>query len=357
MEFGELIDEYYYNAIDLLCRMIATPSFSREEDTVAQMIVDELGKENYDIKRIGNNVVAFSPNFDERKPTLLLNSHIDTVKPVSGWSKNPFEPEICENKLYGLGSNDAGASVVTLLQTFFYLSKKPQNYNIIFLASCQEEVSGKEGAELALTFLPKITMGIVGEPTGMNPAVAEKGLMVLDCLAQGKAGHAARNEGDNAIYNAMNDIEWFRNFKFPKTSDLLDAVKMSVTMIEAGTQHNVVPDICKFVVDVRSNEMYSNEELFEIIDANTKSIITPRSFRLNSSCIDINHNLVKRLKMIGKTPYGSPTLSDQTFMRFPTLKLGPGESSRSHTADEFIYLSEIREAFELYTKILDGLSI
>lgn len=351
------IDSLYYNAVDLLKEMISTPSFSREEHNVAEVITACMRKMGFEPKRKGNNLWLQSPGFDNAKPTILLNSHMDTVRPVSGWVHDPFAPDVEDDILYGLGSNDAGASLVSLLHAFFMLTSKKQDYNLIFLASCEEEVSGNGGAEAAVPELPEITFGIVGEPTGMNPAIAEKGLLVLDCTAYGKAGHAARNEGDNAIYKAMQDIEWFRTFQFPKISDLLGPVKMTVSMINAGTQHNVVPDKCDFVVDVRSNELYSNEKLFQLIDQHTSCQVKPRSFRLNSSQIALENPFVQRAIMIGKVPYGSPTLSDQTFMPFPTLKMGPGDSARSHTADEYICLSEIREAIEFYVKLLDGLRL
>jgi acetylornithine deacetylase len=302
-------------------------------------------------------VWTISPNFDKQKPTVLLNSHIDTVKPVSAWTKDPFNPETDGDILYGLGSNDAGASVVSLLHAFLVLTQKPQPYNLVFVASAEEEVSGKGGIESVLTELPDIAFAVVGEPTEMHPAIAEKGLMVLDCTAHGKSGHAARNEGDNAIYKVVSDIEWFQTYHFPKSSELLGDVKMSVTMIQAGTQHNVVPDKCTFVVDIRSNEQYSNKEIFEIISSKIQSEVKARSFRLNSSRIDLKHPFVERTTMIGKTPYGSPTLSDQALMPFPSVKIGPGKSSRSHTADEYIRLSEIREAIELYVRLLDGLLV
>lgn len=309
------------------------------------------------MERIGNNLCVRSKNFDDKKPVILLNSHIDTVKPSSDWTKDPFNAELDDDYLYGLGSNDAGASLVSLLHAFFMIDQKEQDYNLLFLASCEEEVSGKEGVELALQQIPQPAFAIVGEPTEMNPAIAEKGLMVLDCIAHGKAGHAARDEGENAIYKAMQDIEWFKTYKFADKSHLLGNVKMSVTMINAGTQHNVVPDKCEFVVDVRSNELYTNEQLFEIIDKHTQSEVRPRSFRLNSSSIAIENPFVQRAIMIGKTPYGSPTMSDQALMNFPSVKMGPGKSERSHTGDEYILVSEIREAIELYVKLLDGLRI
>lgn len=349
------IDALYYNAVDLLKMMISTPSFSREENSVADKIESVIKNMGFEPQRKGNNMWIKNKDFDVSKPTILLNSHIDTVKPVAGWTKDPFEPIEEDDVLYGLGSNDAGASLVCLMYSFFILTAKKQDYNLVFLASCEEEVSGKGGVEAVLSELPEITFGIVGEPTGMHPAVAEKGLMVLDCVAHGKSGHAARNEGENAIYKAMKDIEWFRTYEFLNRSDLLGSVKMTVTMINAGTQHNVVPDKCDFVVDVRSNELYSNEELFAIIDKHTDCEVKPRSFRLNSSRIALENPFVQRAIMIGKEPYGSPTLSDQALMPFPTVKIGPGDSARSHTADEYILLSEIREAIELYVKLLDGL--
>lgn len=351
------LNELYYDAVDLLKRMIRIPSYSREENEVADLIEAYIIKVGLTPQRKGNNIWIQSPDFSEAKPTILLNSHIDTVKPVSGWNKDPFGAEEGDDCLYGLGSNDAGASLVSLMHTFFLLIQKPQDYNLIFLASCEEEVSGKNGVESALKDIPTPNFAIVGEPTKMHPAIAEKGLMVLDCVSIGESGHAARNEGVNAIYKAIKDIEWFRTFEFPKTSDLLGTVKMSVTMVNAGTQHNVVPDKCSFVVDVRSNECYSNEELFEIIDRYTECDVIPRSYRLNSSKIAIENPFVQRAIVMGREPYGSPTLSDQALMPFPSLKMGPGDSARSHTADEYIKPSEIREAIEYYYKLLNGLSI
>lgn len=352
-----MIEELYYDAIDLLKSMIEIPSFSREEDTVANLVENYIKNKGYETNRAGNNIWIRTKYFDENKPNILLNSHIDTVKPVAAWTKDPFKAIEDNDILYGLGSNDAGASVVSLLHAFFALDKKKQHYNLFFLASCEEEVSGKNGVELALQHLPKMTFAIVGEPTEMNPAIAEKGLMVLDGVAKGKAGHAARNEGENAIYKALKDIDWIQHYAFPKISDLLGPVKMTVSMIQAGTQHNVVPDTCSFVVDVRSNELYTNQEIHEIIQSHITSTVTPRSYRLNSSAINIDNVLVQRAMMIGKEPYGSPTLSDQALMHFPSLKMGPGKSERSHTADEFILKSEIREALELYIKFLDGITI
>ena len=342
-------------AITLLSSMISIPSVSREEEKVADFLQTYIEGIGIMTGRSGNNIWCISPMFDMKKPTILLNSHIDTVKPVNGWRKHPYTAKMENGKLYGLGSNDAGASVVSLFEAYRYLSATEQAYNLIFLASCEEEVSGKNGIESVLPQLPPIALGVVGEPTEMHPAIAEKGLMVLDVNAHGKAGHAARNEGENAIYKALNDIQWFRDYRFSKESPLLGPVKMSVTQVNAGTQHNVVPDLCTFVVDIRSNECYSNEELFSEICSHIQSEAKARSFRLNSSHIDMDHPFVKRTLKLGRTPFGSPTLSDQALMKFPSVKIGPGKSSRSHTADEYILVSEIEEAIKMYIDILDGL--
>ena len=348
---------YTSEAITLLSSLVSIPSVSREEEQVADFLQNYMERSGIMTGRSGNNIWCISPMFDTKKPTILLNSHIDTVKPANGWRKQPFTAKMEDGKLYGLGSNDAGASVVSLFEVYRYLSATEQAYNLIFLASCEEEVSGKNGIESVLPQLPPIALGVVGEPTEMHPAIAEKGLMVLDVTAHGKAGHAARDEGENAIYKALDDIQWFRNYRFPKESSFLGPVKMSVTQVNAGTQHNVVPDICTFVVDIRSNECYSNEELFQEICSHIQSEAKARSFRLNSSHIDAKHTFVKRAVELGRTPFGSPTLSDQALMRFPSVKIGPGKSSRSHTADEYIRVSEIEEAIGMYIKILDGLVI
>ena len=351
------LTHYTSEAITLLSSLISIPSVSRDEEKVADFLQNYIEEIGIMTGRSGNNIWCISPMFDTRKPTILLNSHIDTVKPVNGWRKHPFTAKMENGKLYGLGSNDAGASVVSLFQVYRYLSATEQAYNLIFLASCEEEVSGKNGIESVLPLLPPITLGIVGEPTEMHPAIAEKGLMVLDVNAYGKAGHAARNEGENAIYKALDDIQWFRNHRFEKESPLLGPVKMSVTQVNAGTQHNVIPDLCSFVVDIRSNECYSNEELYQEIVANVKSEVKARSFRLNSSHIEPEHPLVKRAVELGRVPFGSPTLSDQALMKFPSIKIGPGKSSRSHTADEYILVTEIEEAIQIYIELLDKLSI
>ena len=322
------MDEFIVSeAVNLLKILIASPSVSREETAAADALQNFIEETGIMTSRLGNNIWCLSPMFDLKKPTILLNSHIDTVKPVNGWRKKPFVPTEENGKLYGLGSNDAGASVVSLFQVFKQLCLRPQSYNLIFLASCEEEVSGKDGIESVLPKLPPIALGIVGEPTEMQPAIAEKGLMVLDVTAYGKAGHAARNEGDNAIYKVLDDIAWFRDYRFEKESPLLGPVKMSVTQINAGTQHNVIPDRCTFVVDVRSNELYSNEEIYKLICQHISCEAKARSYRLNSSHISLEHPFVQRAIKLGRVPFGSPTLSDQALMPFPSVKIGPGKSA------------------------------
>lgn len=354
-----MVDLGYYTseALTLLQALIGTPSISREEEAAADFLQNYIEESGIMTGRSGNNIWCISPMFDTNKPTILLNSHIDTVKPVNGWRKHPFTPKQDNGKLYGLGSNDAGASVVSLFQAYRYLSTTEQAYNLIFLASCEEEVSGKNGIESVLPQLPPIALGIVGEPTEMHPAVAEKGLMVLDVTAHGKSGHAARNEGENAIYKILPDIQWFQSHQFPNVSPLLGPVKMTVTQINAGTQHNVIPDTCTAVVDIRSNECYSNQELFEEISRHVNSEVKARSFRLNSSSIPLDHPFIQRAVALGRVAFGSPTLSDQALMNFPSVKIGPGKSSRSHTADEYVMIQEITEAIDLYIRILDGLVI
>lgn len=353
------MNERTIEAVELLKQLIATPSVSRNEERAADIVFDFMHSKELRPKRCGNNVWAVCADFTESKPTILLNAHIDTVRPVDGWAHDPFTPEMADDgdTLYGLGSNDDGGSVVALLEVFMRMCSKARQYNLIYLASCEEEVSGKGGIESVLPLLPPISLGIVGEPTGMQPAIAEKGLMVIDATAHGKAGHAARNEGENAIYKALDDIRWISTYEFPKKTDLLGPVKMSTTIINAGTQHNVVPDKCVFTIDVRSNECYTNEEIFDEIKRNIKSEPVARSFRLSSSGIDTAHPFVLRCLELGLTPFGSPTLSDQALMRFPSVKIGPGQSLRSHTADEFIRISEIDEAIDTYTKLLEGLAI
>lgn len=355
-------------AVELLKKLIATPSVSRDESAAADILEKYLTEKScisnqsplFKVHRQGNNIWCIPSNYNTFKPTILLNAHIDTVKPVAGWQHDPFTPTLEEDDtLYGLGSNDCGGGLMALLQTFLILNgvSSPQSYNLIYLASAEEEVSGKNGIESVLPLLPHIDFAIVGEPTGLQPAIAEKGLMVIDATSHGKAGHAARNEGDNAIYHAIEDIKWISEWQFPKQTDLLGPVKNTVTIVNAGTQHNVIPDQCTFTIDVRSNECYTNEEIFAFFQEKLSSELKARSFRLSSSRIDINHPFVQRCIKKGLVPFGSPTLSDQALMRFPSLKLGPGESSRSHTADEFIKISEIGNAIALYIELLDGLKL
>ncbi|MBO7138557.1 MAG: M20 family metallo-hydrolase [Bacteroidaceae bacterium] len=340
-------------AVELLCRLISIPRISREEEAAADLLQDYMSRDlSLEVNRDGNNLWSVAPCFDATKQTLLLNAHIDTVKPVAGWQRDPFTPTREGERIYGLGSNDDGASLVCLLHVFAALKDKSLPYNLVFLASAEEEVSGKKGVEHVLPLLPKIDVALVGEPTGMQPAIAEKGLMVLDVTVLGKSGHAARNEGDNAIYRAMDDIAWFRSYKWEKESPLLGPVKMTVTIINAGTQHNVIPDTCTFTVDVRSNECYINRELLDVIRRHVRSEVVPRSTRLGSSGIDIRHPLVQHIIEMGGKPFGSPTLSDQALMPFPSFKMGPGQSSRSHTADEFVEIREIRDAIEKYLELL-----
>lgn len=341
-------------ALDLLKTLIATPSFSREEDQTADLIELFFKGKSVATQRKKNNVWALNKHYDETKPTILLNSHHDTVKPNASWTLDPFAATEKDGKLYGLGSNDAGGALVSLIATFCYFYDKPNlNYNIVLAATAEEEISGRDGIELILNNLPPIDFAIVGEPTEMQLAIAEKGLLVLDCTAHGKAGHAARNEGDNAIYKAMSDVRWFQTYQFAKISPTLGAVKMSVTVINAGTQHNVVPDVCQFTVDIRVTEQYELKEIIEIIHQNVQSDITPRSVRLKPSGIDANHPIVQAGMALGRSTYGSPTLSDQALLPCPSLKMGPGQSERSHTADEFIYLNELNEGIDLYVSLLE----
>lgn len=350
-------EDYVNDAVELLRSLIATPSVSRNESEAADVMQHYMESIGLTPRREGNNLWVMSPEWDDKKPTLLLNAHIDTVKPAASWTRDPFSPTIEGDKLYGLGSNDCGGGLTTLLQAFRWLTLRPQPYNLIYLASAEEEVSGKDGFSRALPLLPHIDVAIVGEPTGMQPAIAEKGLMVLDVIAHGKSGHAARNEGVNAIYEALDDMMWIRDYKFKKVSPLLGPTKMTLTVVNAGTQHNVIPDLCTMLVDIRTNEYYKNEDVFEFIKKHLKSEVHAHSFRLHSSHIDPNHPLVKRCVSLGLTPYGSPTLSDQALMPWQSFKLGPGESSRSHSADEFILISEMRHAFAIYQQLLDGIEI
>ncbi len=349
-----IYQQYVQDAIELLKALIATPSVSREETAAATVFTRFIEDYGLPYQRIGNNILI-AEETDSQKPTLLLNAHIDTVKPVDSWTRNPFTPIVEGDRLYGLGSNDCGGGLVSLLQVYRILRKQRETipYNLIYLASCEEEVSGVNGFSLVLPQLPQIDVAIVGEPTGMQPAIAEKGLMVIDGVAHGKSGHAAREEGVNAIYEAMDDLLWLRDYRFRRESPLLGTTKMTVTVLNSGTQHNVVPDECRFVIDVRTNEYYHNEYLFSFLQKHMKKCeLKARSFRLSSSHISEEHPLVERCKQMGMTPFGSPTLSDQALMPFPSFKLGPGESSRSHSADEFICLSEIEQAITCYVQLL-----
>ena len=346
--------QYTGEAVSLLSHLIATPSVSRDERRAADIMEEELTRCGFTPHREANNVWAIGPCQREDRPTLLLNAHIDTVKPVASYTRNPYEPSLEDGTLYGLGSNDCGGGLVSLLQVFRELSASERcPYNLVYLASAEEEVSGKDGISRALPLLPHVDVAIVGEPTGMQPAVAEKGLMVVDITAHGKSGHAARNEGVNAIYEALDDLCWIRSHRFDRVSRFLGPTKMQATVVNAGTQHNVVPDECKIVVDVRTNELYTNEEVFDIISSHCKSECRARSFRLHSSRIDLNPPLVERCVALGLQPFGSPTLSDQALMPFASLKLGPGQSARSHSADEYIKVSEIEHAIGLYLRLLE----
>jgi acetylornithine deacetylase len=345
------------DAIGLLKQLIATPSFSKEEDNSSLVIKTFLETHGVETEQFLYNIWAKNKYFDESKPTILLNSHHDTVKPNKGYTLDPFSPIEKDGRLYGLGSNDAGGSLVSLIATFLYFYEQENlNYNFILAATAEEEISGHNGIEILLPQLGKIDFAIVGEPTQMQMAVAEKGLMVLDCITTGKAGHAAREEGENAITKAIKDIEWFNSYKFNKVSDLLGPNKMSVTVIETDNKaHNVVPAQCKFVVDCRVNELYTFEEMLETIKQHVQSEVKPRSTRLRSSSISLDHPIVEAGLKMNRSYYGSPTTSDKALMNFPSLKIGPGDSARSHTADEYIYIDEIKNGIELYIQLLNQL--
>ena len=374
---------YTTEAVELLKLLIATPRVSRDEKAAADIFEHTIRDYGYQPERLGNNIWIKSADWDEQRPTIMLNAHIDTVKPVASWQRDPFTPVIeeveltgsdgtprTEQRLYGLGSNDCGGGLVSLLQVFRQLSPAPGcpsqsplsfpspfPFNLLYLASCEEEVSGKDGIRAVLPLLPPISVAIVGEPTGMQPAIAERGLMVIDGIAHGKSGHAARGEGINAINEALDDLLFLRDYQFEKVSPLLGPTKMQCTVINAGTQHNVVPDECRFIIDVRTNEHYTNEEVFQFLQSKMKSELTARSFHLHSSSIPADHPLIQRCTEMGMTPFGSPTLSDQALMRFPSFKLGPGQSSRSHSADEYICLHEIEGAIEAYIQLLDNINL
>lgn len=351
------IEILFEDAVALLKELIATPSFSKEEDQTAGIISRFLAERGVATARVGNNVYALNNYYDAAKPTILLNSHHDTVRPNAQYLRDPFRPQIEDDKLYGLGSNDASGCVVSLIATFLHFYQQQNlTYNLVIALTAEEEISGRDGIEYALKFLPQIDCAIVGEPTLLQLAVAERGLLVLDCTARGKAGHAARNEGENALYKAIQDIEWICTWGFEKVSPLIGPVKMSVTVIETPNKtHNIVPAECNFVVDVRVNELYTFEEILDTIQQNIRSEVNCRSMRLRATSIGLDHPLVKAGVALGKHPYGSPTTSDKALMAFPALKVGPGDSARSHTADEFIYVDEIRAGIQFYIDLLNQL--
>jgi len=348
------IESLYIKATDLLKQLISIPSLSGKEDDTATLLFDFLKHQGVAVPhRHMNNVWAVNKYFDPSKETLMLNSHHDTVKPNNGYTRPPFEPQVADGKLFGLGSNDAGGPLVSLIATFLYFyQEKNLKYNLLLVCSAEEEISGANGIAEVIHHIPQPSLAIIGEPTLMDMAIAEKGLMVLECTARGKAGHAARNEGENALYIAMEDIQWVKSFVFPKQSSSLGPVKMTTTIIQAGAEHNVVPDICTFTIDVRTTDAYSNEETLNIIQSHLQSEINPRSLRLNPSSINGSHPMVEAGKKIGMTTYGSPTLSDQSLIDIPSLKLGPGDSARSHTPDEYIYLKEIENGICKYVQLL-----
>lgn len=352
------VDILYKKSVELLCSLISTPSFSREEDMSADILYNFLSNHGVEVHRKGNNIWAYNTHYDAAKPTILLNSHHDTVKPNAAYTRDPFSATIEGDYLYGLGSNDAGASAVSLLALFLlFKDNKRLKRNLCIAITAEEEVTGIGGVSSIIEELGDIELAIVGEPTNMNMAICERGLMVLDCIATGVSGHAARDEGDNAIYKAMRDIEWFSSFKFPKVSELFGEQKMNVTMIEAGSQHNVIPATCKYVVDIRLTDKYTHQEALDIIKEHVTSQVTPRSFRICPSSIDVTHPIVQRGLELGLTTFGSPTTSDQAVIPFTSIKIGVGESARSHSADEYVLLSEIREGIETYIKLISPLII
>lgn len=348
-----MIEQLQKDSLELLKKLIGIQSFSKEEDNTADSIEQFLQQRNIKTYRKLNNIWAYNKHFDANKPTLLLNSHHDTVKPNSGYTRNPYDAAVEDGKLYGLGSNDAGGCLVSLIATFlYYYEQEGLSYNICLATTAEEEISGNNGLECVLSDLGELEFAIVGEPTQMNLAIAERGLLVLDCTSTGKAGHAAREEGDNAIYKALADIEWFRNYRFSKVSEVFGPLKMSVTIINAGSQHNVVPATCTFTVDVRVTDAYTNEEVLKIIRTNVNCEVKPRSIRLKPSSIDKGHPLVQSGIALGRTTYGSPTTSDQALLSIPSVKVGPGDSARSHMADEYVFVNEVAEGIELYIQML-----
>lgn len=358
IDFKDTSDKLFSEALNLLKQLIAIPSFSKEENKTADAIENFLKEKNIRTNRYLNNVWAVNKYFDEKKFTVLLNSHHDTVKPNAGYTLNPYEAIEKDGKLFGLGSNDAGGPLVSLIASFVHFYDiEDLPFNLILAATAEEEISGHDGIEILLPQLPKIDCGIVGEPTLLKMAIAEKGLLVLDCTAHGIAGHAARNEGVNAVYKAMNDIHWFSTFQFDKTSAFLGPVHMAVTSISTKNKaHNIVPSECSFTVDIRVNEFYSFDDIIEEVKKNTISEIIPRSTRLQPSFIEESHPLVIAGSSMGLESYGSPTCSDGALMNFPTLKIGPGDSARSHSADEYIFVDEIKDGIEKYVQLLKNVS-
>lgn len=353
LSFYKVSNEAAGEAIGLLKQLISISSVSKEEQNTGDLLEQYFKGKEIPVQRIKNNIIVRNKYFNAARPVILLNSHHDTVKPNKSWTLDPFKPVVKDGKLYGLGTNDAGAPLVSLILTFLaFYEVKDLSFNVILALTAEEEISGKNGIELILPELPEIDFAVVGEPTGLEMAVAEKGLIVLDCSSRGKAGHAARDEGDNAIYNAIKDVEWFRAFQFRKTSEMLGNVKMTVTQIKSGSQHNVVPDICDFVVDIRSTDLYTNEEILDLVRKHIVSDVKPRSLRLQSSGLPQDHKLIRVASELGLVTYGSPTLSDMALMPFPSVKIGPGKSERSHTADEYIELEEIGLGIDLYIKYL-----
>lgn len=347
------------DALELLQNLIRTPSLSGEEDRTSKLIQEWFVARGIEFEVQQHNVIVRGKHFDPNRKTLLLNSHHDTVKPNKGYTRDPFNPEIIDGKLYGLGSNDAGGCLVSLIAAFTYLYEREElAYNIILVASAEEENSGPNGLKRVIENIEPFNLAIVGEPTQMQLAIAEKGLLVIDGKSKGVSGHAAHGKAaDNAIYNVLPDLDWIKNYEFQKVSETLGKVKMTVTQIEAGRQHNVVPAHCNFVIDVRVNDCYTNKEVLEIIEKNVTAEVQARSLGLNSSSIPADHPLVKSGMKLGGKTYGSPTLSDQAVLTCPSLKMGPGDSLRSHTADEFIYIDEVKEGIDLYIKLIEGIKI
>lgn len=344
------------NTISFLQQMIQIPSLSKEENLRGDFIESFLKTKNISVVREKNNLWAKNKYFDNSKPTILLNSHIDTVRPNGAYTRDPFNSEVIDNKLFGLGSNDAGASVATLLSTFVnWFEKENCKYNLIFALTAEEEIFGANGMTLLISKIPKIDFAIVGEPTSMKLAIAEKGLLVLDCIAKGDSGHAAHHKSKNSILVALKDIEWFSKFRFEKISPSLGEVKMTVTSIEGGKEHNVVPVFCKFVVDIRVTDFYTHEEILEIIKNNISCEIIPRSLGLRPSSVELNHPIISIAQELNIETFGSPTMSDQAHLNCQSVKIGPGNTLRSHTADEFVKIDEIESGLKIYNLLLERL--